>query len=75
MTADPKPAGSGRQGGEEAHHVPAAIWLAVALMVVGLIVLGFALVFKSVPTGIVGFVVALAGAILAKTKKIMSYTE
>ena len=75
MTADPKPADIGRQGGEEAHHVPASIWLAVALMVIGLIIIGFGLIFLSLATGVVGFVVALAGAILAKVKKIMSYTE
>ncbi|GAC1327981.1 MAG: hypothetical protein NVSMB13_14740 [Mycobacteriales bacterium] len=75
MTADPKPADVGRQGGEEPHHVPMSIWLAVALMVIGLIIIGFALVFKSLPTGIAGFVVAALGAILAKVKRIMSYTE
>jgi len=75
MTADPKPADVGRQGGEQAQHVPASIWLAVALMVIGLTVIGFGMVFTSLVTGIAGFVVALVGAVLAVAKNIMSYTE
>jgi hypothetical protein len=75
MTADPKPADTGRQGGEQPHQAPPVIWVSVVLMIVGLIIVGFGLVFKSIPIGALGIVVGLVGVILAKVKHIMSYTE
>lgn len=45
------------------HNVKAGNWVAVVLIVVGAVLLGFALPLRSLPLAVVGGIVLLAGAI------------
>ena len=54
-----------------AHKHKSTSWIAVALIIVGVVVLGFAGPLESVPLGIVGGVITLIGVLGAIIWKIM----
>ncbi|HWG93245.1 MAG TPA: hypothetical protein VNU66_03330 [Mycobacteriales bacterium] len=55
----------------EAHKHKTTSWVSVALIVVASIVLAFAFVLQSVPLGIVGGLLTLAGVVVGITGGIM----
>lgn len=57
--------------GQGVHKTKASSWVTVALIVVAVIVLGFAMPLESVPLFIVGGVVLLVGLITGAVGKIM----
>lgn len=54
-----------------AHKHKRTSWIAVALITVASIVLGFAFVLQSIPLAIVGGVLGIAGAVIGLTNGIM----
>ena len=56
---------------DTAHKHKVTSWITVALITVASIVLGFALVLRSVPLAVVGGLLLVAGAVLGVTGKIM----
>ena len=54
-----------------AHKHKRTSWIAVALMTVASIVLGFAFVLQSIPLAVVGVVMGLIGAVIGLTNGIM----
>lgn len=53
------------------HNVKATSWVAVVLIVVASVLLGFALPMRSLPLAVVGGVVLLAGLVVGAVYRIM----
>ena len=54
-----------------AHKHKRTSWVAVALMTIASVVLGFAFVLQSIPLAILGVVLGLVGAVIGVTNGIM----
>ncbi len=57
--------------GAGVHKTKTSSWVTVGVLVVAVIILGFALPLQSVPLAIVGGVILLVGVIIGATGKIM----
>lgn len=53
------------------HRHQTSSWITVALLFTSSVLLGFAMVFQSIPVAVVGVVLGVAGAVLGVTGKIL----